>query len=362
MRVIVLGGFGNFGARICRRLAQESALDIVATGRQLRGETPGGVRGARLDIEASSFAKDLAALRPGLVLHCAGPYQGQDYRVAQAAIECGAHYLDLADGRAFVAGFASTLNEQAQAAGRTAVTGASTLPGLSSAVVNHLQSDLAEIESIEMVIAPGQRAPRGTATMAAVLGYAGLAFPWWKDGKWQIAHGWQEVTRVHLPFGTRWAAACDVPDLELFPAHYSGVKTVTFRAALEVSLQHLVLWMLASIRRVGIRLPLKRWAEPLNRMGSWFDRLGTDCGGMRVDVTGKGPDGSRQHRTWQLTALRNHGPEIPCMAAVLLALKLARDEPLPVGARACLGLLSLSDFELEFSRWAITTRIEASSL
>jgi Saccharopine dehydrogenase NADP binding domain len=362
MRVIVLGGFGNFGARICRRLAQESAVDLVATGRQLRGEKLGRVREALLDLGALSFAKDLAALHPDVVVHCAGPYQGQDYRVAQAAIDCGAHYLDLADGRAFVAGFASALHEQARAAGRTAVTGASTLPALSSAVVDHLLSDLSEIAAIEMVIAPGQRTPRGTATMAAVLGYAGQAFSWWKDGNWQIAHGWQELTRVHLPFGTRWAAACDVPDLELFPAHYAGVKTVTFRAALEVSLQHLVLWMFALTRRAGIRLPLKRWAEPLNQMGSWFDCLGTDCGGMRVDVTGKGPGGSRQRRTWQLTALRNHGPEIPCMAAVLLALKLARGEPLPVGARACLGLLSLSDFEAEFSRWAITTRIEAANL
>jgi hypothetical protein len=51
-RVVVVGGFGNFGARICRRLAQESGLDIVCTGRQLRDRGPAGVRGARLDTDA----------------------------------------------------------------------------------------------------------------------------------------------------------------------------------------------------------------------------------------------------------------------------------------------------------------------
>ena len=47
--------------------------------------------------------------------------------------------------------------------------------------------------------------------MAAVLGYAGHAFPWWIQGQWQMAHGWQELIRVRLPFGIPWAAACDAP-------------------------------------------------------------------------------------------------------------------------------------------------------
>ena len=361
-RVVVVGGFGNFGSRICRRLSQEPALEIVATGRLVRGDQTGCVTGARLDIDSPSLAQDLAALSPNIVVHCAGPYQGQDYRMAEATLACGAHYVDLADGRAFVAGFVAALNARAQAADRAAVTGASTLPALSSAVVDRLKSGLARLESIEVVIAPGQHAPRGTATMAAVLGYAGQAFPWWLEGRWQTAYGWQELIRVRFPFGTRWAAACDVPDLELFPAHYAGVKTVTFRAALEVPLQHFVLWALAGLRRAGVPLPLRDWADGLNRLSSWLDRFGSDCGGMQVDVIGVSPQGERQRQTWQLTAEDNHGPEIPCMAAVLLASKLARGEFIPIGAHSCMDLLTLTEFESEFTRWAITTRSETSKL
>lgn len=360
-RVVVVGGFGNFGARICRRLALDSGIDVVATGRQVRDGTGGTVRGARLDLDSPSFPVDLAALQPDVVIHCAGPFQGQDYRVAQATLDAGAHYLDLADGRAFVARFAAALEERARAAGRAAISGASTLPALSSAVIDHLKLAFTRVESIEMAIAPGQHAPRGTATMAAVLGYAGQAFPWWIDGEWQTAYGWQELVRMPLPFGTRWAAACDVPDLELFPTHYAGVKTVTFRAALEVPLQHFGLWGLAALRRLSLPLPLARWAGGINRMGSWLDRLGSDCGGMRVDVVGELPGGAMQRRVWQLTARGNHGPEIPCMAAVLLTLKLARGEHVPVGAQACMGLLTLADFESEFARWHITTRIDVSA-
>jgi len=52
-----------------------------------------------------------------------------------------------------------------------------------------------------------------------------------------------------------------------------------------------------------------------------------------------------------------HGPEIPTFAAVLLARRLARGEPLPVGAHACLGLLDLPEFEAEFARWQIDSQV-----
>jgi hypothetical protein len=295
------------------------------------------------------------------VIHCAGPYQGQDYRVAEAALLAGTHYLDLADGRAFVSQFAAALREREGVASYAAISGASTLPALSSAVIDHLKTGFVRVMSIEMAIAPGQRAPRGTATMAAVLGYAGQGFPCWIDGAWQTAFGWQKLVRMQFPFGRRWAAACDVPDLELFPDYYRGVQTVTFRAALEVPLQHFALWGLAGLRRLKIPLPLARWASAINRIGSWLDRFGSDCGGMRVDVVGETPDGQRERRSWLLTAKDNHGPEIPCMAAVLLALKLARGEPVPRGARPCIGLLSLMEFESEFARWGITTQLEVST-
>lgn len=70
-----------------------------------------------LDHTAPGFAAELAsalarASRGGasVVVHCAGPYQAQSgYSVARAAMVAGAHYVDIADGRAFVAGFGGAL-------------------------------------------------------------------------------------------------------------------------------------------------------------------------------------------------------------------------------------------------------------
>jgi hypothetical protein len=54
-----------------------------------------------------------------------------------------------------------------------------------------------------------------------------------------------------------------------------------------------------------------------------------------------------------------YGPEIPCFAAVLLARRFARGEALPTGAHACVGLISLAEFEQEFAAWQIQTSVSA---
>jgi hypothetical protein len=330
MRVAVIGGAGNFGARICKRLALEPRIEVVATSRRTSNTGGwGNIQTVPLDIDSPGFEKTLQSLASDLVIHCAGPFQEPDYRVALASLACGAHYVDIADGRKFVAGFVAAVGREAEAAGRFAITGASTLPALSSAVIDALHTPFAQLNTIDVIIAPGQRAPRG-------------------------------AERERFSFGNRLAAACDVPDLELLPTRYAGVQTVTFRAALEVSLQHYALLALGACRRMGLPIPMARWGASLDRMGTWLNWLGGDTGGMTVRVTGKDDAGRSLCRTWELVVEGNHGPEIPCMAAVILANKLQRGDALMRGAKVCMGILRLSDFELEFARWNISTRISDS--
>ena len=348
----MLGGYGNFGARICRALSEDDDLSIVPAGRAAGSRL-------RLDIRSPELAERLKAASPDVVVHCAGPFQGQDYGVARAVLFAGAHYIDLADGRAFVARFAENVDAQARALGRLAVSGASTLPALSSAVVDDLASRFRRIDEVQIAIAPGQRAPRGRATMSAVLGYCGRPFAWLSDGKWRKAWGWQELARLRFAgFGTRWAAACDVPDLELFPARYSSVRTVQFRAALEFSAEHCGLWLAAALRRCGLALPLERWAGRLNRLASALDRFGGDKAGMLVAVSGEKTDGRTVRAEWHLTVDAITGPEIPALPAVLMARKLARRSLAATGAFACMGFLRLADFAPEFARRGIVTAIE----
>jgi hypothetical protein len=222
--------------------------------------------------------------------------------------------------------------------------------------VEELARDLTQLRSIAVVIAPGQRAPRGRATLEAVFSYLGRRFPVWRDGRWSSAWGWMDLRPVRLDIGARLAAACDVPDLALFPVHFRGVQTVTFHAALEFAVQHLALWGLGALRRTGLPFPVTRWAVALDRLAGLFDPVAGNRGGMSVNVVGTRRDGATVSRSWQLVAPALDGPEIPSMPAILLARCLARGMELRQGAYPCIGLLRLGDFEPEFKRWGISTR------
>lgn len=346
MRVLVLGGRGNFGARIVRALTAEPEIDVLVGGRP------------DLALDAPDFARNLAALKPGLVIHCVGPFQGQDYRVALASLAAGAHYLDLADGRDFVAGFSAAVDDAAKRAGKLALTGVSTLPALSSAVVDHLRAGFSALHAINCVIAPGQHAPRGEATLAAVMSYAGRPFRVWDGGAWREVRGWRGLEWLEIyPLKPRLSAYCDVPDLDLFQPRYDGVKRIVFRAALEVAMQHRGLALLAALRQWGLPVPVERLAAPMERIARLFDRIGSGNGAMNVLLEGLDHDGRRRKVRWHVYAPDNHGPEIPCMAAILLARKLARDQIEAIGAAPCMGWLSLAEFEPQFTKWNMTTGV-----
>jgi saccharopine dehydrogenase-like NADP-dependent oxidoreductase len=358
MRVVVLGGTGNFGARIVRALHREPGIEVVAASRSGAAVVGAvGVRTVALDVFAPELQAKLVELAPTLVVHTVGPFQGQDYRVAQAALAAGAHYLDLADGREFVCAFAGSNHARALAARRLAISGASTLPALSVAVIEALREGLRSIEQIEIAIAPGQLAVRGAATLAAVFSYLGRPILVWRKGQWETRYGWMDIRRVALSFGARWGALCDVPDLTLIPARYPDVKDVRFYAALEFRLQHAALWVLAALRRLGLPFAVDRWARALDRVSAIFNPLAGAWGGMRVSMVGNDDRGRPVRRTWELKVPAADGPEIPTFAAIVLARRIARGENMELGATPCAGRVRLGDFAEQFTKWQVTTSV-----
>jgi saccharopine dehydrogenase-like NADP-dependent oxidoreductase len=362
LKTLVLGGYGNFGARICRALAGDAAIQLMVGGRDLgrakalSDELGPGCQPVAIDLASADFSGALRRLGVELVIHTAGPFQQQGYDVARAAAAAGAHYVDLADGRRFVCDFPAALQETFVAAGRCAITGASTVPALSSAVIDRLCGGWRRIDSIDICIAPAQTAPRGEATMAAVLSYCGESIQVWDGGQWQSRRGWARPRRVKFArLRDRLGALCDIPDLELFPMRHGVTQRVMFRAALEVGIAQRAFELLASLRSIGLVARPSRLAGFLNRIAGLTDFLGSSLGGMVVRAEGTDASGAPALRSWHIAADDDHGPEIPCMAAILLARRLARGETFAPGATPCMGLLALADFEPEFARWGMVT-------
>jgi len=367
--ILVIGGTGHFGGRICRRLLGEPNTNLVVSSRsissaqnlskELKQIAPDyEVTAASLDQCSDNFERDLEKISPDIVIHTVGPYQGQNYRVAEACVAAKSHYLDLADGREFVEGFAQ-LDALAKEAGVLLVSGASTLPGLSSAVVDHFRNEFQLIRSINVSIAPAHQTPRGIGTISAVLSYCGKPFKVLENGKQITRYGWQDLRWQQYPdLGKRLSAACDVPDLSILPGYLPGIQTVTFHAALEARWEQLALWCMGWLTRSGVITDWSKLIPLFNIISEKLIRLGSDKGGMHIHFSGIGKDEAPKDIKWFLTAKNNHGPEIPCIPAVILARKLVTDEIRTRGALPCLGLISLEDFDHEVSSLDISWRVE----
>lgn len=347
--VIVLGGYGNFGRRIVAALSQEPGTRVLVCGRDLAQaraaaeEAGGSAEPLCLDAHASDLSARLRHVAAKMVIHTAGPFQKQSYTVPRACIAAGSHYIDLADGRAFVCGI-TTLDAVARRNDTLVVSGASSVPALSSAVVDTLRAQFSSIESIDHGITSGAKPP-GRATMDGVLAYAGKPFAQWHEGAWRQVHGWQGLSRRHYPepIKARWLAHCDVPDLDLFPERYRPVRTVSFRAGVGPATSMLGLWLASWLVRVGLLGSLTSWVPALHRTATALARFGSRCSAMHVTVRGLDLYGKPAVRNWFLLADQDHGPFIPCFPTIALARKLLRDEISARGAMPCMGLLDVDD-------------------
>lgn len=362
-RVLIIGAYGNFGRAITKLLAQEPEIRLILAGRDAgqaaalaaslnARQAPEAVR---LDI-AEPLGDVLAALHPDIVIHASGPFQGQDTRVAQACIAQGSHYLDLADGRDFVAGI-SALDGAARARAVLVCSGVSSVPCLTSAVVDHYRPRFGVLEALEYAIATAHLTNRGTATAAAVLSYAGKRFATLVDGRPAIAYGWQGLRfRRFWGLGLRAMADCDIPDLALFPERYPELKTIRFQAGTELVGLQLGLWCLTWLVRLRVIGSLRALAPTLVRSSRIFDALGGDNSGFYMKLDGTDPAGRSKQICFELVARQGDGLNIPSLPAVLMARKLAAGQISATGARPCMGFLTLDELLAGFGKWNIAWR------
>ncbi|MGH8783017.1 saccharopine dehydrogenase family protein [Paraburkholderia sp.] len=368
--VLLIGGYGFFGGRLAKLLSPDAELRVVIAGRNrsqadklIDALSLAGARcefeSAQIDSTSATLSSQVAATGATIVVNLNGPFQRQDYRVAHACIEAGAHYLDLADARDFVLGIGA-LDAQAKAAGLLVTSGASSVPAFSSAVLDTLAPAFSEMTDIDIGITPGNRTDRGPATVAAILSYCGEPIRIWNNARWECAAGWFKHVRhaYPAPVGSRWLALCDVPDLTLHADRYPAVRSVVFRGGLELPVLHLGLAAVSALRRVRLLPNLTAFASFAKWASEAVIRLGTDAGAMHVDVVGKGLSGEPLGKRWTLVAKDGDGPYVPALAAAALVRKLKNGDLHEAGATPCVGLLTLKDFEAQFGDLAIYTTEE----
>lgn len=355
-RILLIGGYGGFGARLARRLSDGETHVLIAgrndeKARAFAASLP-NASGVVVDRNGD-VAAALADHKPDLVIDAAGPFQASHFAVPQACIAAHIPYVDLADARDFVIDF-TELDHEAKAANVALVTGASSVPALSGAVIRTLMEGVDKAETIDMVISASNKASAGESVSRAALSYAGKPVWIWRGQRWQTQAGWSELqpVRFEAPDGTsltgRWIALADIPDHALLPDRVAGRPAITFLAGTELCFQMTGLWLMS----FAVRWKMLRSLEMLAPVLIPFIRATKDWGGDRsaMHVIIKGWRGAAPvERRWTLIAEQGDGPEIPTLAAELVARKLLAGK-IEAGAVDAGGLLSLDEFQPLFDK------------
>lgn len=225
--VLVLGAYGFAGRAVTRRLAATGRFTVVAAGRNrsklaaLQKSAGAAVSVLPLDIE--DHAALVSALSTAqLVVNCVGPYIGSGSRVAEAAVDAGVGYLDLASEQQHYRRLQS-LDAKCRQTGVPVLTGVGAYPGLSGLLLMAMLRRHPGAESATMALVSGPDSDRTTGAAQAVSGIIELAYEHAElvDGRLLRARpGESRQVRFPAPFGT--ATVMRWPQMEILAAASAG--------------------------------------------------------------------------------------------------------------------------------------------
>ena len=369
MKILILGGYGTFGGRLAYLLAGEERLTLLIAGRSIQKAKnfceglPSGAQKVPVFFDRNTnMETQIQELHPNIVVDAMGPFQayGEDpYSVVKACIANEVDYMDLADGSDFVKGIRQ-FDAEAKAKNIYILSGVSSFPVLTAAVVRKLSHDMTRVTTIKGGIAPSPYAGVGLNVIRAIASYAGKPLSLIRHEKPATGYALTETMRYticppgYLPLKNTLFSLVDVPDLKVLPELWRDLDSVWLGAGPVPEILHRMLIGLSWLVRLRILPSLLPFASLFHFVINIL-RWGEHRGGMFVSVEGTSQNGERIERSWHLLAEGNDGPLIPSMAVQALILHcLAGKKPLP-GARPATQELEVPDYEAIFKSRTIYT-------
>ncbi|MBW4561920.1 MAG: saccharopine dehydrogenase NADP-binding domain-containing protein [Mojavia pulchra JT2-VF2] len=240
-RVLILGGRGRIGSSVAQDIATHTQSQITITGRSPVAEGDAdakwltdnqhwnaGTQVQFLVLDLAEVGKLREAIaRSDLVIHCAGPFHYRDTNVLQTCIEQGVNYLDVSDHRSYTSK-ALNYNEQAAAAGVTAIINTGIFPGISNSMVRQGVEQFEQPEKIHLSYLVSGSGGAGITVMRTT--FLGLQHPFeaWINGNWQLVkpYSQREVINFPAPYGRSGVYWFDMPETFTMPHYFPSVKTV----------------------------------------------------------------------------------------------------------------------------------------
>ena len=369
LRLLIIGGYGTFGGRLAELLCREESISLVIAGRSkpaalafCNSLPPGASREALALDRDRDMEGRIREVGPDIVVDASGPFQayGDDpYRVVKAALATRTHYLDLADSPDFVSGIRQ-FDGVAKEKELVMLSGVSSFPVLSAAMVRDLAAGFRRIDSITGGIAPSPYAGVGYNVIRAIAGYAGKGILLRRNGRRGRARALVETKKFtiappgEIPLFPRTFSLVNVPDLQLLADEWPQVRDVWMGAAPEPALLHWLLRRFAGLVRLRLVPSLAPLARLIHATANTV-RWGEHRGGMFVEISGEAADGRAVTRSGHLVAEGRHGLYIPSMAVEAIIRNWLEGIPPAAGARPATWELSLSDYRRVFADRPITT-------
>ncbi len=369
MKILILGGYGIFGGRLAHLLADDTRLTLLISGRSIQKaeafckRLPEGAQRSALFFDRNGDVESqIRDINPNLVVDATGPFQsyGADpYRVVTACIANGVNYMDLADGSDFVKHI-SQFNEQAKAKNIFVLSGVSSFPVLTAAVIRRLSHGLTKINTIKAGIAPSPYAGVGLNVIRAIATYSGKRLALVRDKKPSFGYALTETMRYtisppgFLPLKNTLFSLVDVPDLQVLPELWPEIDSIWMGAGPVPEILHRMLIGLAWLVRIKLLPSLLPFASLFHFVINIL-RWGEHRGGMFVLIEGMHADGKNIERSWHLLAEGNDGPFIPSMAVESLVRRILSGGNPAAGARPATQDIELEDYEKIFQRKTIYT-------
>lgn len=181
--ILVIGGYGHVGSKICTRLAQKYPGKVYAAGRSLEKAeafshaTGGQVLPMKIDMSSEINGEILSSFK--VVVMC---LDQQNTAFVQACLLQGIHYIDISADYGFLSKV-EQLHPLAESHGSTAVLSVGLAPGLTNLLALQASRQLDTIDEINISIMLGLGDSHGRAAIEWTVDNLRHNFTTWQQGK-----------------------------------------------------------------------------------------------------------------------------------------------------------------------------------
>ncbi|PSB08987.1 saccharopine dehydrogenase [Pleurocapsa sp. CCALA 161] len=287
-KVLVIGGYGRIGKSVAQDLLKYTNAEVTITSRQTQSEIH-PLKFLALDL-SDRQQLDQAISQQDLIIHCAGPFHYRDGRVLASCIDQGIDYIDVSDHRSFYQQVIK-YQEQAIAAGITAVLNTGIFPGISNSMVKQGIEQFDQPEKIHLSYVVAGSGGAGLTVMRTT--FLGLKhkFSAWIDGKWQdiLPYTAREIIEFPAPYGKTGVYWFDMPETYTFADSFPVNTVITKFGSIPDWYNHLT-WITAHVfPEAWVSSPqgIEFFSQVSYAMTKVTDRFSGIGVAMRAEITGK---------------------------------------------------------------------------